>query len=136
MVGCCKCVSHLLFPINLSRQDLCLGCLLLEPETTNPALCQIFIPLSSILLFCLSPSMYFIAPTSPHSPHVITIIFHLNPLPFFLFISSLSLVPPLLLACLSLSLCLISSVLSNGSLGSFPYITTLFLLPPLSIQTL
>lgn len=97
--GSAECVSHLLFPINLSRQDLCLGSLLLEPETTNSALCQVFIPLSSILLFCLSPSMHFYC--LPPFPSCNNLFFTFIP-PFFLLTSSLSLVPPLLLARLSL----------------------------------
>lgn len=99
-----KCVSHILFPISLSRQDFSLCSFLLEPETTGWALCQVFIFLSFILPFSifLLACIGFIA--FPSFPHARTVVFH-SPPPFFLvhFLPSpLSLVPPLLLACLSL----------------------------------
>lgn len=102
-------------------------------QTTNSALCQVFIPLSSILLFCLSPSMHFYClPPFPSCNNL-----------FFTFIPSLFPCPLLhfhwFLPCFwpvsPCSPCLISSELSNGSLGSFPYTTSFFLFPPLSIQT-
>lgn len=79
-----KCASHLLFPIKLRRQDICLGSRLLEPETTNAALCQTFLLLSSILLFCLSPSMHFYClPLFPSCNNCSFFSIFLSP-PFFL----------------------------------------------------
>lgn len=132
-----KCVSHILFPISLSRQDFSLCSFLLEPETTGWALCQVFIflsfipPFSIFLLACIG----FIAFLS--FPHARTVVFHSPSLLFFLFISYLLLFHwflPCFWRVSPFSLCLISSVLSNGSLGSFPHTVSLFPFLTLSIQ--
>lgn len=122
-----KCVSHILFPISLCRQDFSLCCFLLEPETTGWALCQVFIfpsvlhpPFSLSLLACIC----FIA--FPSFPHAITVIFPFPPSSFSCTFLLFHWFLPCSWPVSPFSLCLISSVLSNGSLGSFPHTVSFF----------
>lgn len=116
-----KCVSHILLPISISRQDLRMLSTgarynrLSALSTFHLSLCPSF-PLFLLACICFIAFLSF--------PHAITIIF-----PFartsFSSTFSLLLLFHWFLPCFwpvsPFSLCLISSVLSNGSLGSFPH---------------
>lgn len=86
-----------------------------------------FHPSILILLFCLSPSIHFYCrPVFPSCNNwffsfFIPSLFSCTFLHFHWVLPCFWPVSPI-------SLCLISSVLANGSLGSFPYTTSLFLL--------
>lgn len=89
-------------------------------------------------LFPLSPSMHLFY-CLPQFPSCNNRYFSFSPYFFFLYISSLLLFHwflPCFWPVSPFSLCLISSVLSNGSLGSFPHTVSLFPSLTLSIQTL
>lgn len=99
-----KCVSHILLPISLSRQDFS-ACFLLEPDTTGWAPCQLFIFLSVLHSpfppFSSSMHLFYCLPQFPscnnhYFPFCPYLFFF-----YFFFTSPLSLVPPLLLARLS-----------------------------------
>lgn len=101
-----------------------------ERSVKFSSFCPSFPPFSIFLLACIG----FIA--FPSFPHARTVVFH-SPLLFFLFISYLLLFHwflPCFWPVSPFSLCLISSVLSNGSLGSFPHTVSLFPFLTLSIQ--